>query len=89
MPPICLKTFNAAIPTAGSFVLIARIKGTIFSCIVYLSKALEVAFCFVLLEIPSSPSLLAAGSAVPPQRITNASRPVDDSEVSFYLILEV
>ena len=75
IPPTWRKTFNAAIATAGSLVLIARIRGTIFSCIVYLSKAVDelflLAFAFIT---PSSPSLLAVGS-LPPQRITNASNP--------------
>lgn len=72
IPPTCLRTFSAAIATAGSFVLIARISGTIFSCIVYLSRGVEVIF---LVEAkPSRPSLPAAGSFVPPQRILNASR---------------
>jgi len=75
-PPTCLRTLSAAIATAGSFVLIALIRGTIFSCIVYLSKAVEELFLLALaFMIPSKPSLLAAGSFVPPQRITKASKP--------------
>lgn len=73
MVPICLRTFSAAIATAGSFVLIARISGTIFSCIVYLSRGVEV--FFLVAPIPSRPSLLEAGSFEPPQRTTKASRP--------------
>jgi hypothetical protein len=74
MPPICLRTFKAATATAGSFVFIARISGTIFSCMVYLSSGVDVVF-LVVAAIPSSPSLLAAGSLVPPHRMTNASKP--------------
>lgn len=60
--------------TAGSFVLIPLIRGTIFSCMVYLSSAVELLFLLVFI-IPSRPSLLAFGSDEPPQRITKASRP--------------
>lgn len=75
IPPTCRRTLSAAIATAGSFVLIARMSGTIFSCIVYLSKAVEELFLFAFEFItPSRPSLLAVGS-LPPQRITNASKP--------------
>lgn len=76
IPPTCRRTFNAATATAGSFVLIARMSGTIFSCIVYLSRAVDelflLAFAFIM---PSSPSLLEAGSLLPPHRITKASKP--------------
>lgn len=75
-PPTCLKTLSAAIATAGSFVLIALMRGRIFSCIVYLSKAVEELFLLALgFMIPSRPSLLDAGSFVPPQSVTNASNP--------------
>jgi hypothetical protein len=75
-PPTSRRTFSDAIATAGSFVLIALIRGTIFSCIVYLSRAVEELFLLaVVFRTPSSPSLLAAGSFEPPHKITNASRP--------------
>lgn len=70
--PTCRRTFKAAIATAGSFVLIPLIKGSIFSCIVYLSSAVELLFLLVS-RTPSRPSF--AGSDEPPQRMTNASRP--------------
>lgn len=74
--PTWRRTLSAAIPTAGSLVLIPLIKGTIFSCMVYLSRAVDELFLLALiLLIPSSPSLLDAGSFEPPQRITKASRP--------------
>lgn len=73
--PTCLKTFNAATMTAGSLVLIPLIKGTIFSCMVYLSSAVDVLFLTALIDMPSRPSLLACGSEEPPQRIRNASKP--------------
>ncbi len=69
-------TFNAAMATAGSLVLMPLMRGIIFSCIVYLSRALDelfvIAFAF---PMPSRPSLLDAGSLEPPQSITNASNP--------------
>lgn len=75
-PPTSRRTFNAAIATAGSFVLIPLIRGTIFSCIVYLSRAVEEDVLFLLLfTIPLSPSLLDSGLADAPQRIAKASRP--------------
>lgn len=73
-PPTCRRTFKAAMATAGSFVLIPLIRGMIFSCIVYLSREVELLFLLAFI-IPSSPSLLALESGEPPQRITNASRP--------------
>jgi len=73
--PTCRNTLSAAIATAGSFVLIALIRGTIFSCIVYLSRAVEELVFLLLVMIPSRPSLLAPASFEPPQSITNASRP--------------
>ena len=70
--PTTFITLKAAIMTAGSFVLMTLISGTIFSCIVYLSKALdEDVFLFSSPLSPSSSPL----SLVPPQSITNARRP--------------
>lgn len=70
--PTTLSTFRAAIITAGSFVLITLMSGTIFSCIVYLSKALEDdVFLFSRPLSPSSSPL----SFVPPQSITKARSP--------------
>lgn len=72
--PTRFKTFRAATITAGSFVLIALISGTIFSCIVYLSNALElVAFAWVVAMPFRSSSPEPSGE--PPQSITNASNP--------------
>ncbi len=74
LPTTC-RTFSAAIMTAGSFVLIALISGTIFSCMVYLSSAVdEVAFffCGASPSRPSSP----LGSLEPPQSVTKAWRPL-------------
>ena len=72
--PTCRRTFKAAIATAGSFVLMPLMRGTIFSCIVYLSRAVELLFLLAS-RMPSNPSLLEAESDEPPQRTTNASRP--------------
>lgn len=68
--PTTRRTRRAAIITAGSLVFIALIKGTIFSCMVYLSRALGegVFFCG---PSPSSPSSLP-GSLEPPQSVTKA-----------------
>lgn len=74
--PICRRTFRAARMTAGSFVLIARISGTIFSWIVYLSRALAGVFFLDSTAIPSKPSLLASASELPPASMTKASRPL-------------
>lgn len=75
-PPTCRRTLSDAIATAGSFVLIALMRGTIFSCIVYLSNAVDELFLLAVeFMMPSKPSLLDAGSLDPPQRITNASSP--------------
>lgn len=75
--PTCRSTFKDAIATAGSFVLIPFISGTIFSCIVYLSNAVEELFLFESeAPIPSSPSLLEAESLFPPQSTTKASSPL-------------
>lgn len=74
-PPTSRRTLSAAMATAGSFVLIPLIKGTIFSCIVYLSRAVDDDFLFVLFTTPLSPSLLELESLGAPQRIAKASRP--------------
>ena len=74
--PTILRTLRAAIITAGSFVLIALIRGTIFSCMVNLSSALELDEGFLSEgPRPSRPSLFANGSVEPPQRTTKAWRP--------------
>lgn len=70
--PTTRRTFKAAIITAGSFVLIALINGMIFSCIVYLSNAVE-EDVFLLVK-PSNPS--SAMSLDPPQRMTKACKPL-------------
>ena len=77
--PTCLKTFKAAIITAGSFVLTAFRSGTTFSWIVYLSNTtllcgLE---AFGPLVVPSRPSpiSLSVEFCNPPQSKTNASSP--------------
>lgn len=67
-PPTIRSTSKAATMTAGSFVLIALIRGTIFSCIVYLSRALDDEVLLTPLRPSSSPF-------VPPQRMTKARRP--------------
>lgn len=72
--PTTRSTLSAAIMTAGSFVLIALIRGTIFSCIVYLSSALLDDAFFWDSESPSRPSSLA-GSVEPPHRTTKAWQP--------------
>jgi len=69
-------TFNAAMATAGSLVLMPLIRGMIFSCIVYLSRALDELFLATFaFPMPSRPSLLDVGSLEPPHSITNASNP--------------
>ncbi len=70
--PTTRRTVRAAIMTAGSFVLIALIRGTIFSCIVYLSRALEFVFLFSGRN-PSSPS--STPSREPPHRMVKACKP--------------
>lgn len=71
--PTILKTLRAAIITAGSLVLMALIRGTIFSCMVNLSSALELDEGFRSEgPSPSRPSLFAIGSVEPPQRTTKA-----------------
>ena len=62
MSDIDLNRPNAAIMTAGSFVLIALTSGTTFSCTVYLSKILLLFF-------------LADAVSFPPQSVLRASRP--------------
>lgn len=59
--------------TAGSFVLMTLMSGTIFSCIVYLSRAVE-EDVFLCSGSPSNP-LLSAVADEPPQRTTNACNP--------------
>jgi len=73
--PMTLRVFRAAIMTAGSLVLIALTSGTIFSCIVYLSRALDVEPFFFPGPKPSSPSS-APGSFEPPHRAAKACRPL-------------
>lgn len=72
--PTTRRTLSAAIMTAGSLVLITLIKGTIFSCMVNLSSAVEVV-AFFCGPKPSSPSL-PLGSLEPPQSVTNACKPL-------------
>lgn len=73
--PTTWRTLSAAIITAGSLVLIALIRGTIFSCIVNLSRAVdEVAFFFCGAK-PSRPSS-PPGSLDPPHSVTNACKPL-------------
>lgn len=70
--PTTRRTLRAAIMTAGSFVLMALINGMIFSCMVYLSNAVE--DDVFLLAKPFKPS--SAMSLDPPQRMTKACRPL-------------
>jgi len=72
--PMTFRVFSAAIITAGSFVLIALTRGTIFSCIVYLSRTLDVDVFFSGPK-PSRPSS-PESSLEPPQRETKACRPL-------------
>lgn len=72
--PTIRKTFKAAIMTAGSFVLIALIRGTIFSCMVYLSRAVDDEVFLFSCSSPLRPSSLAA-SLDPPHRTTNDCKP--------------
>lgn len=72
--PTMRSTLSAAIMTAGSFVLIALIRGTIFSCMVYLSNALDEDDFFLFSISPLRPSS-AAASVEPPQRMTKACKP--------------
>jgi len=73
--PITFNTFRAAIMTAGSFVLITLIRGTIFSCMVNLSRAVEEDVFFLSVSYPSKTSSLSR-SFEPPQRVTKACRPL-------------
>lgn len=74
--PITLKTLRAATMTAGSFVLIALISGIIFSCIVYLSRALDDDVFFFLSPLkPSRPSPWFSGWDDPPHRMAKACSP--------------
>lgn len=77
----CCRTLRAASITAGSFVLIARMRGMIFSCIVYLSSALMGDFSFFLPFCGANPDRPSSAeevieSAVPPHKTTKASRPL-------------
>ncbi|KIH90263.1 hypothetical protein SPBR_00315 [Sporothrix brasiliensis 5110] len=79
MPPTTRKTFRASIITAGSLVLMPLISGTIFSCMVYLSSAVDVDVPR-LGSLPLSPSRPSPPpssvlSGEPPHRMTNACRP--------------
>lgn len=71
--PTMRNALRAAIMTAGSLVLMALIRGTIFSCIVYLSSALE-EDVFLFSIRPFRPSS-AAASVDPPHRMTKACKP--------------
>lgn len=75
LSPTTRNTSRAAIMTAGSLVFIALMSGTIFSCIVYLSRALADDFFFLSGPRPSSPSSADDDSFEPPQRITKALQP--------------
>lgn len=75
LSPTTRSTSSAAIITAGSLVLIALMSGMIFSCIVYLSRALDEDIFFFSGLIPSSPSSADDDSFVPPQRMTKARHP--------------
>ena len=66
--PTSLRTFNAAIITAGSFVFIPFNKGTIFSWTVYLSN---IALLGAFPSLGKGPS----GLGFPPQSTTKASSP--------------
>lgn len=66
--PISLKTFRAAIMTAGSLVFMPFSNGTIFSCTVYLSR---IALLGALTAFPKVLSL----PGLPPQSTTKASKP--------------
>jgi hypothetical protein len=71
--PTTLMSFRLAIITAGSFVLMPLTRGTIFSCIVYLSS-IEDDVDLLSCMIPSRPSS-PAPSADPPQSMQNACSP--------------
>lgn len=72
--PTMRRTFRAATMTAGSLVLMALTNGTIFSCMVYLSSAVDEDVFLFSVPSPFRPSS-AAASVEPPQRMTNAWRP--------------
>lgn len=77
----CCRTLRAASITAGSFVLIPRMRGMIFSCIVYLSSALMADFSFFLPFCGANPDRPSSAeevieSVVPPHKTTKASRPL-------------
>ncbi len=76
LSPTTRRTSRAAIITAGSFVFMALMRGTIFSCIVYLSRALdEEVFLFLSGANPSRPSSPELASLEPPQSMTKARQP--------------
>lgn len=70
--PTTFRTFRAAIMTAGSLVLMALIRGMIFSCMVNLSRAVEDVAFFCSVASPSKPS---SPLPAPPQSVTKASKP--------------
>ena len=74
LSPTMRSTLRAAIITAGSLVLMALMRGTIFSCIVYLSKALDEEDFFLFSMSPLRPSSVAA-LVDPPHRMTKACSP--------------
>lgn len=73
--PTMRRTLSAANMTAGSFVLMALTRGTILSCMVYLSSALDEDVFFLFSTRPLSPSSADAVSVEPPHRMTKACRP--------------
>jgi len=73
--PTCRRTLRDANATAGSLVLIPLMRGTIFSCIVYLSRAVDELCFFAFVAIPSRPSLPPGASLLPPHSTTKASSP--------------
>ncbi|KAH6608566.1 hypothetical protein Trco_001912 [Trichoderma cornu-damae] len=72
--PTTYMRSRAAIMTAGSFVLMPLTRGTIFSCMVYLSRALDDEV-FLFPPRPLRPPSSALDSLEPPQRTTKAWRP--------------
>lgn len=71
---VCPTTYiksRAAIMTAGSLVLMLLTKGTIFSCMVYLSSALDEEV-FLFPSSPLRPPSSALDSLEPPHRTTKA-----------------
>lgn len=73
--PMTRRTPRAAIITAGSLVLMALMRGTIFSCIVYLSSALDEEAFFFSGASPSRPSSPELVSLEPPHNMTKARQP--------------